>query len=134
MGKFRIKLAEGEERPPKETQNLRIYVLAIVAGCAGLCFGYDLGFIGSTLAQPAFKAFFHTKSHSASWNTNFSANVVSVHQIGATAGALLSVPIADRLGRRLTLLLAGIVFIIGSACRRGPTRWPCCWLDGLSTA
>lgn len=46
--------------------------------------------------------------------------VSSVSQIGATAGALLSVPIADRLGRRLTLLLAGIVFIVGSALQTWP--------------
>jgi MFS family permease len=45
---------------------------------------------------------------------NISSNIVSVFQGGCFFGALLALPISDRYGRRLSLIISSIVFTVGS--------------------
>ena len=45
---------------------------------------------------------------------NVSSNIVSVFQGGCFFGALLVLPLSDRFGRRIPLVVSSIVFIIGS--------------------
>lgn len=76
-------------------------------------FGYDSAFIGGTLALPSFKqAFGLTGNKKAA--TTLSSNIVSTFQAGAILGALLGYPVADKLGRKINLLLSGLVLAIGA--------------------
>jgi sugar porter (SP) family MFS transporter len=78
---------------------------AFIAALGGLLFGYDTGVISGAILYivPAFKL-----------DNVMQGFVVSVVLIGAMAGALGTGFLADHLGRRLTLLIAGIVFAIGA--------------------
>jgi sugar porter (SP) family MFS transporter len=78
---------------------------AFIAALGGLLFGYDTGVISGAILYivPAFTL-----------DNVMQGFVVSVVLIGAMGGALGTGFLADHLGRRLTLLIAGIVFAIGA--------------------
>ncbi len=78
---------------------------AIVAALGGLLFGYDTGVISGALIYIT-AAF--------ALGTAMQELVVSVVLVGAMIGALATGFIADLVGRRLTLLIAGIVFAAGA--------------------
>lgn len=42
---------------PKEVYNYRVYILAAIASFGAITFGYDLAFIGTTLALTSFKKY-----------------------------------------------------------------------------
>lgn len=50
---------------------------------------------------------------------NLESNIVSVIQAGAFAGALFSTWLANRIGRRMSLILASIIVFIGVAFQAG---------------
>jgi SP family galactose:H+ symporter-like MFS transporter len=83
------------------------YVLLIssVAALGGLLFGYDTGVIAGAILfiQQTFAL-----------DTQMQETVVSVVLIGAVVGAFLAGGMADRLGRRWTLIAAGIIFAVGA--------------------
>ena len=74
-------------------------------------FGYDSAFIGGTLALPSFqKSFGLDKSAS----TALMANIVSTFQAGCFFGSLFGFPISEKLGRKINLIVAGLIFSIGA--------------------
>lgn len=44
----------------------------------------------------------------------FAANIVSLLQAGCFFGSLAAAPLGDKYGRKITLMITGLVFIIGS--------------------
>jgi MFS transporter, SP family, galactose:H+ symporter len=86
---------------------MRPYVLLVasVAALGGLLFGYDTGVISGAIL-------FITKDFDLP--ARLQAFTISVVLIGCMAGALTAGGIADRAGRRRTLLIAGVVFLIGA--------------------
>jgi MFS transporter, SP family, galactose:H+ symporter len=86
---------------------MRAYVLLVasVAALGGLLFGYDTGVISGAIL-------FITKDFDLP--TRLQAFTISVVLVGCMAGSLIAGSIADRAGRRRTLLLAGIVFLVGA--------------------
>jgi MFS transporter, SP family, galactose:H+ symporter len=86
---------------------MRAYVLLVasVAALGGLLFGYDTGVISGAIL-------FITKDFDLP--TRLQAFTISVVLVGCMVGALVAGSIADRVGRRRTLLLAGIIFLIGA--------------------
>ncbi len=86
---------------------MRAYVLLVasVAALGGLLFGYDTGVISGAIL-------FITKDFALA--TRLEAFTISVVLIGCMAGAVISGGVADRIGRRSTLLAAGLVFLVGS--------------------
>jgi len=88
-----------------EKARRNVILTAIVAGLAGLLFGYDAGIIASALlfVKPEFML--------GSFATGL---VVSMVPIGAAVGALSAGSISDRFGRRLPMLIAGGLFVAGS--------------------
>lgn len=95
---------------PPEIYNWRVYVLACVASFGAMIFGYDLAFIGTTLALPSFKKAFHLSGNEDA----FSANIVSLLQAGCFFGSLIAGPLGDKIGRRWALICSGVVFCVGS--------------------
>ncbi|KAF8513808.1 quinate permease [Gautieria morchelliformis] len=110
-----MQLSLKEDRPtPKEVYNFRMYLFAVMVSFGSVEFGYDSGFIGSTLALQSFKDAFRMNNLSTAAANNISSNIVSVFQGGCFFGALLALPISDRYGRRISLIISSNVFIIGS--------------------
>lgn len=90
-----------------------VYLAAAFAALGGLLFGYDTGVISGAVI-------FIKRDFAL---TTFPQElVVSVVLAGAALGALTGGRLADRLGRRLTLLATSIIFILGAIlCAAAPS-------------
>jgi sugar porter (SP) family MFS transporter len=86
---------------------MRAYVLLVasVAALGGLLFGYDTGVISGAIL-------FITKDFGLA--TRLQAFTISVVLVGCMAGAASAGAVADQIGRRLTLLVAGLIFLAGA--------------------
>nr|CBV37373.1 quinate transporter [Colletotrichum graminicola] len=104
--------ASGTQDPP-EVRNWRIHLIALVASMSALAMGYDTAVIGGTMALDSFRRDFHLDGVPSSTRDTIQGNIVSTFQAGCFFGALLTFPIAEKLGRRKTVMLAGMVFLVG---------------------
>ena len=82
-----------------------IWRVSFIAGLGGILYGYDMGIIAAALI-------FVRDSFSLS--TQMQEMVVSIVLVGAMLGAIIGGGVADRIGRRATLLWGGGLFILGS--------------------
>ncbi|KIJ62868.1 hypothetical protein HYDPIDRAFT_135316 [Hydnomerulius pinastri MD-312] len=90
------------------------YFLAFSATTGYICFGWDIGLIGGVLALPSFQQYFGLDKESPSARAALSGNIVSVLQAGGFFGALASTWLASRLGRKPSLLISAVVFLVFS--------------------
>jgi major inositol transporter-like SP family MFS transporter len=87
--------------------------LTVIASLGGLLFGFDTGVISGALVY----------LHETFQLTAVTEGLVVTSLLfpGATAGALLGGPIADRVGRKKSLVIAGVIFMISTvACALAP--------------
>jgi sugar porter (SP) family MFS transporter len=82
-----------------------VIVVALVSAVSGLLYGYDTGIISGALLQIG-KDF----DIGHLWEQVIAASIL----VGAVIGALTCSRLAERRGRRGTLLLVGVVFVIGA--------------------
>ncbi|KAJ7285303.1 quinate permease [Mycena rebaudengoi] len=107
-----------EDRPtPPEVYNWKIYAYSIGAAFGAVLYGYDSAFIGGTIALASFQKEFDINAGN---KAEISANIVSGYQAGAFFGALLSFPLCERWGRRISLMLAAAFFTVGAALHLVP--------------
>ncbi|QZY97335.1 sugar porter family MFS transporter [Pantoea dispersa] len=87
--------------------NMRyVWSICLVAACGGLLFGYDWVVIGG--AKPFYEAWFNVTDPAASgW-------AMSSALVGCVFGALVSGWSADKLGRRLPLIVAALLFVVSA--------------------
>jgi hypothetical protein len=76
--------------------------------------GYDTAVIGGTMALSSFIRDFGWADVSKSTRDTIQANIVSTFQAGCFFGALLTFPIAEKIGRKRTVMIAGFVFLLGA--------------------
>ncbi|MFT8719425.1 sugar porter family MFS transporter [Acetobacter sp.] len=89
------------------------FILAMAAGLAGLMFGLDTGVIAGALTF--IKEAFSADDRTLEW-------IVSSLMAAAAVGSVLAVFIADKWGRKGTLVVAGILFLGGTAlCSLAPS-------------
>ncbi|KAJ5231658.1 uncharacterized protein N7469_006246 [Penicillium citrinum] len=91
-------------------KEIRIFGMACFATIGGFLFGYDQGIISGVLVMHSFKTHFPTLSSDA----GLEGWVVSIMTLGAMVGAFINGPISDRVSRRWSILMANIIFLIGS--------------------
>lgn len=91
--------------PTKPKLSLWLLLVGAVVMMSGLLFGYDQGVISGALdgIQKSFGA-----------STTMIQIITSWVTLGALAGALVAGVLADRLGRRVTILLAAVLFTMGA--------------------
>ncbi|WP_345374945.1 sugar porter family MFS transporter [Frondihabitans cladoniiphilus] len=96
------------EHAPVSPKARRAFIrnVAVMAAIGGMLFGYDTGVISGALLY--IKPAFHLDAAAEGL-------VTSILLIGAALGAVLGGRVADALGRRMALIVAGIVFIVGTA-------------------
>jgi sugar porter (SP) family MFS transporter len=94
----------GLSAPPRVNRGF-ILRISSIAGLGGVLYGYDMGIIAAA-------AIFVKRTLALS--TLMEELVVSIVLIGAMIGAIVGGAIADRIGRRATLVWAGGIFIAGS--------------------
>jgi sugar porter (SP) family MFS transporter len=82
-----------------------IWRVSFIAGLGGILYGYDMGIIAAALI------FVRDSFH---LSTQMQEMVVSIVLVGAMLGAIIGGSVADRIGRRATLLWGGAIFILGS--------------------
>lgn len=91
-------------QPPKNTPRF-VYVAAWIVGLGGYLFAYELTVIGG--------AILFIKEQFA-LSPGMEELLVSIILLGATIGAAVGGPLADRYGRRTLLILTAIIFFLGA--------------------
>jgi sugar porter (SP) family MFS transporter len=94
----------GLSAPPRVNRGF-ILRISSIAGLGGVLYGYDMGIIAAA-------AIFVKRTWALS--TLMEELLVSIVLIGAMIGAIVGGAVADRIGRRATLVWAGGIFIAGS--------------------
>lgn len=93
-----------------------IWLICLVAACGGLLFGYDWVVIGG--AKPFYEAFFNIT------DPNLSGWAMSSALVGCIAGAVVSGYLSDGIGRKKTLIISAVLFIVSA--------WGTAWFDEFS--
>lgn len=106
---------------PAAVHNWHIYLLAISASMGSSMFGYDSAFIGGSITLPSFQARFGLASASGNALAALRANIVSTFQAGCFFGAIICYPMTERLGRRIPLMICGVIFDIGAVIQVAST-------------
>ncbi|KAK8194789.1 general substrate transporter [Phyllosticta capitalensis] len=109
-----------EDRPtPSAVYNWRVYALAAVASFASCMIGYDSSFIGTTLSLNSFETEFGLDKMSSSRLALVQENIVSVFQAGAFFGSLFAYISSYYFGRKISLQIFSLIFVVGSALMLG---------------
>ncbi|GLA58055.1 hypothetical protein AtubIFM54640_005859 [Aspergillus tubingensis] len=101
-------------------QNPYLLGVASFSTLGGLLFGYDQGVVSGVITMQSFGARFPR----VYMDSSFKGWFVSTLLISAWFGSLINGPIVDRLGRKLSINLAVVVFVIGSAIQCGAVNIP----------
>jgi len=92
--------------PPKPRINHGFLArISFIAALGGVLYGYDMGIIAAAVIFVR---------HTFALSTEMVEMVVSIVLVGAMIGAIVGGAVADRIGRRATLVWAGGIFIAGS--------------------
>ncbi|KAI7091445.1 general substrate transporter [Hortaea werneckii] len=101
----------------------RVVLLTATAYMGALLFGFDTGVMGSVLAMGGFKTDFGLPIGSTGFadekNAQVSSNVVSLLTAGAFFGAIFGAFVNERIGRRFTMMVFALVFLVGAAMQTG---------------
>ncbi|KAJ9629979.1 uncharacterized protein PV06_08014 [Exophiala oligosperma] len=93
----------------------RSFVMGVLVSMGGLIFGYDTGQISGFLEMPDFlDRFGQRKPDGTPYFSNVrSGLIVALLSIGTLIGALVAAPIADRIGRRMSISVWCLVVAVG---------------------
>ncbi|KAL2408470.1 putative glucose transporter rco-3 [Exophiala dermatitidis] len=101
-------------------ENPYVLGLASFASLGGFLFGYDQGVVSDVLTMESFAARFpHIYLDSG-----FKGWFVSTLLLAAWFGSLINAPIAETFGRKWSIIMAVVVFTIGSAIQAGGMTIP----------
>ncbi|KAF4964818.1 hypothetical protein FZEAL_10837 [Fusarium zealandicum] len=84
------------------------FLVGVFASLGSLLFGYDLGVIAQVIASESYHELFNVTQTDSSTGA-----VVALFTGGAFFGAWFASPTTERLGRRWTIAIGSIIFIVG---------------------
>ncbi|KAH7345692.1 general substrate transporter [Rhizoctonia solani] len=90
-------------------QNSRVFFIAVFASLGGLLYGYNQGVFSSVLNMWSF----NHRMASVTEDSGTKGWLVAILELGAWFGVLCTGQLADKIGRKRTILLAVVVFVIG---------------------
>ncbi|PRP79259.1 hypothetical protein PROFUN_14242 [Planoprotostelium fungivorum] len=101
--------------------NLYGWLVAFTAGMGGFLFGYEVGIINQVFQMNPFKTFFGLQTYDAatdtytdtSDNADITGWITFTFLIGAAAGACIVSYPSNAVGRKMTIMLGGFLFMIG---------------------
>ena len=96
---------------------------AAFAAIGGMVFGYDQGVVSIVLVMPQFLARFPQVSESSSSAGFDKGLLTAMIELGALIGALNQGWIADKISRKYSVIVAVVVFSVGSALQTGSTGY-----------
>ncbi|KAL4940580.1 hypothetical protein BDV06DRAFT_230246 [Aspergillus oleicola] len=105
---------------PKEIFNLRLLYLLVTLSWAGCFYGFDTGNIGGILTLPSFEKAFGLLDLPQAEYDDRKGTIAAMVAAGGAAGSLLAAPTSDILGRKWSVFLWGLVFMIGAAMQMAP--------------
>ncbi|RDI83491.1 hypothetical protein Vi05172_g6733 [Venturia inaequalis] len=93
----------------------RVLLMGMIVSIGGLIFGYDTGQISGFLEMPNFLNTFAdtTKNGQPAFSNSRSGTIVGLLSIGTLIGALIAAPVADKFGRRYSIVFWNLVFCVG---------------------
>ncbi|KAH7014178.1 general substrate transporter, partial [Microdochium trichocladiopsis] len=96
-------------------------LVGMTVALGSFTYGFGFASFATSLGQPGFYAFFNLSlvGPDAAFTNNILGAVNALFFFGATVGALAGGPAADKFGRRLTLIGACVLAIIGGALTAG---------------
>lgn len=89
----------------QKQQNTFLAIVVTIAALGGLLFGYDQGVISGAIN------FLQVKFHMSNSMAGFVSGSIP---LGAMVGCFIAGFLSDKIGRKLVLFMAGILFIVGS--------------------
>ena len=93
-----------------------IYLINVACSIAFILFGYEQGSLGGVLGGPAFtKQFPSINTTSGNGNPRLQGFVVGSYNIGCWLGALMTVYMGEKLGRKRTIMVGCTILAIGTA-------------------
>ncbi|KAK2608412.1 hypothetical protein QQS21_003098 [Conoideocrella luteorostrata] len=98
---------------PDAIYNGRTLALVCCACFGGMLFGWDTGAIGGVLNMDQTREKFGYAHRSKTDKANLDQNIVSTLQAGCFAACLVTSWFADKFGRRLSLIGAGLITTVG---------------------
>lgn len=96
------------------SSNRNLYVAAAVSCLTAALFGYSVGFIGGEIVLPSFLSHFHLDDLPPSELASARSLSVTAWIVGALLGVPISMPVCSKLGRRLCLQFAAVLYVIGA--------------------
>ncbi|KAF2634352.1 high affinity glucose transporter RGT2 [Massarina eburnea CBS 473.64] len=104
-------------------------MVGLFVAFGGVLFGYDTGTIGGILGMKHWRDLFSTgyrnpKDGELDVTASQTSEIVSILSAGTFFGALTAAPVADKVGRRLGLVVCTAVFCIGVILQTAATAIP----------
>ncbi|KAG4440613.1 hypothetical protein IFR05_003930, partial [Cadophora sp. M221] len=100
--------------------NPYLFGVALFASLGGFLFGYDQGVVSGVLTMESFGAKFPRVFADSGFKGWFVATIL----LAAWFGSLLNGIIADRIGRKVDIMVSVVIFVIGSAIQAGAINIP----------
>lgn len=95
-------------------QNPYVFLTCLFASLGCMMYGYDQGVMSSVLVMENFEAHFPTLT-----GTTIQGWLVASLELGAWFGALLNGWLADQISRKYSMLVAVLVFTLGTGLQAG---------------
>ncbi|KAF5553680.1 sugar inositol transporter [Fusarium mexicanum] len=100
-----------------------VFLCALFATLGGMLFGYDQGVVSITLVMPQFLEQFPEVSEQAAGAGFKKGLMTAILELGAFLGAMNQGWIADKISRKWSILVAALVFLLGSALQTGSVNY-----------
>lgn len=91
-------------------ENGRVFLIAVFASLGGLVYGYNQGMFGQILSMHSFG---ETIAYESISNTTTRGLLTAILELGAWVGSLANGYVADKLGRKLSVDIAVVIFCAG---------------------